>query len=150
MTALRHRRTDTRVRLVGLLWSSNRLYQQLIKCMRHTSRWIAWMVDKCDITLVPSRVKLDDPNPKSGQFALSHPLQSGLLLHRRHRKTQGGRRGLWRSPTQDPLLCKVWDFSPFCACDWFLAWFPQGTDFIEMGLGVVGKLERGASRMANT
>lgn len=47
-------------------------------------------------------------------------------------------------------MCKVWDFSPFCACDWFLAWFPQGTDFIEMGLGVVGKLERGASRMANT
>lgn len=55
MTALRHRRTDTRVRLVGLPWASNRLYQQLIKCMRHTSRWIAWMVDKCDITLMPSR-----------------------------------------------------------------------------------------------
>ncbi|BAT17536.1 Os12g0546400 [Oryza sativa Japonica Group] len=65
------------------------------------------MVDKCDITLVPSRVKLDDPNPKSGQFALSHPLQSGLFLHRRRRKMQGGRRGLWRSPTQDPLLCKA-------------------------------------------
>uniref|UniRef100_A0A0E0I3P9 Uncharacterized protein n=1 Tax=Oryza nivara TaxID=4536 RepID=A0A0E0I3P9_ORYNI len=59
------------------------------------------MVDKCDITL------LDDPNPKSGQFELSHPLQSGLLLHRQCRKTQGGRRGLWRSPTQDPLMCKV-------------------------------------------
>lgn len=126
MTALRHRRTDTRVRLVGLPWASNRLYQQLIKCMRHTSRWIAWMVDKCDITLVPSRVKLDDPNPKSGQFALSHPLQSGLLLHRRHRKTQGGRRGLWRSPTQDPLLCKVWDFPLFVPVIGFLRGFLKG------------------------